>query len=371
VASRKRQRREFGNVQQLASGRWRARYCLEDGTYRNAPRTFDGVRAAEAWLAAERGAILKGRDRDPEPPGAHVTFAEYAEEWLAGRDLKPRTAADYRRMLDRHLLPHLGRLALTDVTPRVVEQWHARLGTETGPVQRARCYQLLSVITRTAWRQELITSTPCRLEGASNPRRSVTITVATPDELTKIVAATPERYRLFVHLAAWCQLRQGELVELRRRDVDTGAGTLRVERAVTRVGGRQVVGSPKSAAGTRTVTIPPVLMPLVLDHLERWAQPGPDGLLFPSQHGRQMQPSTVYSWWYPAREAAKRPDLRLHDLRHTGAVMWAQEGATLAELMARLGHSTAAAAMRYQHAASGRDAELAARVSARIALAAG
>jgi integrase len=64
-----------------------------------------------------------------------------------------------------------------------------------------------------------------------------------------------------------------------------------------------------------------------------------------------------------AREAAGRPDLRLHDLRHTGAVLAAQTGATLAELMARLGHSTPGAAMRYQHAARDRDQEIAEALS--------
>ncbi|WP_228488971.1 hypothetical protein [Raineyella fluvialis] len=59
--------------------------------------------------------------------------------------------------------------------------------------------------------------------------------------------------------------------------------------------------------------------------------------------------------------------MRWHDLRHTGAVLAASTGATLAELMARLGHSTAGAALRYQHAAKGRDAEIAASLSALIA----
>ena len=70
--------------------------------------------------------------------------------------------------------------------------------------------------------------------------------------------------------------------------------------------------------------------------------------------------------YYPARKAAGRPDLRFHDLRHTGAVLAAQTGATLAELMSRLGHSTSQAAMRYQHAAADRDAIIAQRLSALI-----
>lgn len=52
-----------------------------------------------------------------------------------------------------------------------------------------------------------------------------------------------------------------------------------------------------------------------------------------------------------------------HDLRHTGAVLAAQTGATLAELMGHAGHSTPGAAMRYQHAAADRDAEIGRRLS--------
>ena len=76
-----------------------------------------------------------------------------------------------------------------------------------------------------------------------------------------------------------------------------------------------------------------------------------------------MAPATLYKVFYPARTAAGRPDLRWHDLRHTGAVLAAQTGATLAELMGRLGHTTPGAAMRYQHAAADRDAEIARRLS--------
>jgi integrase len=80
-----------------------------------------------------------------------------------------------------------------------------------------------------------------------------------------------------------------------------------------------------------------------------------------------MAPSTLYKVFYRARVSAGRPDLRFHDLRHTGAVLAAQTGATLAELMNRLGHSTAGAAMRYQHASADRDLVLAQKLSALVA----
>lgn len=108
-------------------------------------------------------------------------------------------------------------------------------------------------------------------------------------------------------------------------------------------------------------------MPMLREHLGSSITGGRDGLLFPAADGvSTLAPSSLYRVFYKAREAAGRPDLRFHDLRHTGATLAAQTGATLAELMGRLGHSTPGAAMRYQHAARDRDAEIAKALSAMV-----
>jgi integrase len=146
------------------------------------------------------------------------------------------------------------------------------------------------------------------------------------------------------------------------------------------VSGKKIVKDPKTKAGSRDVAIPPHLMPMVREHLLAHAEPGPNGLLFPAPRGGHLTPATLYGvaagtgsrkpktgrGFYAARAAAGRDDLRWHDLRHTGAVLAAQTGATLAELMNRLGHTTPAAAMRYQHAAADRDLEIARRLSAMV-----
>jgi integrase len=173
----------------------------------------------------------------------------------------------------------------------------------------------------------------------------------------------PQRLRLAVLLASWCALRYGETIELRRRDIDLDAEVIRVTRQAVRVGDHFEVGDPKSDAGIRDVDIPPHLLPMIGAHLEKFTGAGPDALLFPADNGGHLQPSSLYRHWYKARAAAGRDDLRWHDLRHTGATLCAATGASLAELMARLGHSTPAAAMRYQHAVSSRGREIAALLS--------
>jgi integrase len=168
-----------------------------------------------------------------------------------------------------------------------------------------------------------------------------------------------------VLLAAWCALRFGELAELRRADIDVRNGVLHVRRGVVRTGDGLLVKGPKSEAGKRDVNIPPHLMSLVHDHLRDHTAASRDALLFPAagDPSLHMSPATLYRVYYPARRAAGRPDLRFHDLRHTGAVLAAATGATLAELMARLGHSTVSAALRYQHAAAERDKVIAEALS--------
>ena len=189
------------------------------------------------------------------------------------------------------------------------------------------------------------------------------IETASLGELTVIAANMPDRLRLFVPLTAWCGLRFGEAAELRRRDVDLRRGLLRIRRGVVRAAGQIVVDTPKTEAGVRDIAVPPHLIPAVKAHLRTHAQLGPGGLLFYGRDGTHLAHSTLLWRFRQAAEAAGRPDLTPHALRHTGATLAARSGATLAELMARLGHTTATTALLYQHASAGRDEQIAKRLS--------
>jgi integrase len=355
-----RRKSAFGNVRKLPSGRWQARYETPDEKSHSAPTTFDTKLDAQAWLATVRADLVRGSWL---PPDHATTFGEYAQTWLDHRTLKPRTRDHYGKLLGAHILPTFAGLPIRRVTPAAVREWHANTALST-PTIRAHAYMLLKTICATAVADDLLPANPCRIRGAGQAKRVSRTEPAALDELATLVEAMPQRYRLMVLLAAWCGLRFGELTELRGKDVDTKAGVLKIRRAVVWVDGKPIVGKPKSDAGSRDVAIPPHLLPAVREHLLAVGA-GKDGLLFPAatDPSGHMRPATLYKVFYPAREAAGRPDLRFHDLRHTGAVLAAATGATLAELMARLGHSTPGAALRYQHAAKGRDAEIAALLS--------
>lgn len=349
-------RRGFGALRKLPSGRYQASYLTPSGARIAAATTFRTKTEADAWLAERQVELTGGSWRDPALGTERLDH--YAEAWLASRDLRPRTRDHYRRLLDDYILPEFGRRRLRSITPTLVRAWHADLLPDS-PTMRAHAYGLLRTILNTALADDLITSNPCRVRAAGVTTRATPIRPASLSELATLTEAMPARLQAAVLLAAWLGLRFGELFELRRGDVDLVTRVVRIRRGVVRVGGRTLVGPPKTAAGVRDVAIPRHLVEVLQAHLDNHVAAPRDSLLFPAEHGGHMAPSTLYRSWYPAREAAGRPDLRWHDLRHTGATLAAATGATLAELMARLGHSTPAAAMRYQHAAADRDQAIA------------
>jgi hypothetical protein len=105
---------------------------------------------------------------------------------------------------------------------------------------------------------------------------------------------------------------------------------------------------------------PKEIAPELRWHLERFAKPGDNGLVFIEPQGGRLRRSTFRRTWTKERTAVGLPDLHFHDLRHTGNTMAAGQGASLRELMERMGHSSARAALIYQHATQQRDEAIAA-----------
>jgi integrase len=92
-----------------------------------------------------------------------------------------------------------------------------------------------------------------------------------------------------------------------------------------------------------------------------YAEAGPDGLVFPAARGGPIRRSNfTRRVWISTTRAAGVEGLRFHDLRHTAATLAVAAGASTRELMVRMGHSSSAAALRYQHVMAGRDAAIAA-----------
>jgi integrase len=378
-------RRGFGEIERRVSATGkvthRARYAMPDGTRYS--RTLATKMDAEAWLTAERALVDREEWTSPrarqvaeskrQSAAAWNTVGSFAERFLVERGLRPTTQRNYRQLLRSRILPYFGEMPLTGVTLSEIKQWRASLDPATES-SNAAAYRLVRSILQAAEEEELIFRAPPKIRGAGSARVKRVAVPATLDELAVIIEAMPERLRLLIVLAAFVGLREGELLELRRSDIDGVSGRISVTRKVDKdvIPGPKdacpncgrVISAPKTASGVRTVHVPPPFLRMLQKHLLEHTAPGPAGLLFAGDRTDHMSVRYLMDRYRPAREAADRPDLTIHHLRHTALTLAGQHGATAAELQARAGHASQAAMAIYQHASLDRDMALAERIGA-------
>jgi integrase len=396
-------KRGFGQIQKLPSGRHRARYTGPDMILHNAPTTYETRVDAEAWLTDERRLISAGNWTPPKvreaakhaAPVQMVTFNEYATKWIAerknksGKPLAGRTRDHYTSMMESHLTTFAA-LPLDQITPGVVNLWYdtvkikPRRKGDTGETAKAHSYGFARSVMNTAVSAHgpLVGQVnPFAIRGGGSSPNTKREELATKAEHDIMLATVRPEWRLLVQLGTWTALRYGEIAELRRGDVNLAKGVLRIRRAVSRSTSLGVhVKRTKSEAGMRDQAIPKFLIPQIRAHLKDHVGSGEDALLFPPPLGSgHLAPSTFYgrapkygkgkeakgkpeerlvskgtNGWYHARHAASHESLHFHDLRATGATLFAQQGATEAEVQRFLGDSTPQAAQRYVRAARSR-----------------
>jgi integrase len=201
------------------------------------PHTFTSRLDAEAWLASERRLIeLSDWTSPPVRAAAQAatseTVTQYAGRWIAERKLSERTRREYESKLRLHIAPTpLGSVPIASLTAPIARAWHAGLDKKY-PTRNAHCYSLLHAVCETAVTDELLPINPCAIKGAMYAATQRNAVILSVDELAALAEAIkPERLKALILLKAWCGLRWGEVIELRRKDIDNDAEVVRVRRA--------------------------------------------------------------------------------------------------------------------------------------------
>ena len=396
-----RRRRAFGTVERLPSGNFRARVLGPDGKYVSAPMTFATKADATVWVDLQRADQVRGLWQ-AQAPVRRVdarTVGEYVQQWITQHpSARPGTKELYVGLLRTCITEDLGRVPVTDLTAERVRRWHFELGerlaadaerrreallakgrqvsgasVSDGRTRQAQAYRLLRAAMATAVTDGVIDAQPCRIRGAGTPKAALgrvpdlADRLLSPVQVAEVAGKMPSRYRALVLAAAWSGLRQGELMALTRADFDLDASpaVVRVRRSIRRSeSGTVRTDLPKTAASIRTVSLPAPLAHVLAAHLAEFVGPDPDAPLFRTAAGTLPARSNLSTTFGRALVAAGAPQVRFHDLRHVAQVYAAEAGATLPELMARLGHATPAAALVYLHARADRGHALADALSA-------
>lgn len=310
---------------------WRAGFRGVDG--REHSRSFERKVDAERWLREQEWKLDRGMWVDPAA-GA-IPLREYAEEWLAGRILKPKTLEGYRSLLTSRILPTLGDQSLSKVTRPDVRIWVAEMveeGLSASRIEQAR--SLLASIFRQAVDDGLLGRNPAVRVATprKKPRRQRFLT---PDQVEDLAAACESGQRGagdLVRFLSWSGLRWGEAVALRWENVNVDRRRVRVRRSATEVGGRLVEGEPKTHEH-RTVIVPRHALP----------EQQPRGLVFKAPKGGPLRSANFRKKvWLPAVEEVGLGDLVVHDLRDTAASLAISSGASIKAVQRMLGHASAA-----------------------------
>jgi integrase len=177
-------------------------------------------------------------------------------------------------------------------------------------------------------------------------------------------------------LAATTGLRRGELLGLRWRDLDLGAGRLSVTQTLVSVNYAVSFSTPKTAAGRRSVALDPATVAALRAHRvavleERLSlglgAPTEDALAFTAIDGTPLHPGQFSDRFDRLVKAAGVPRIRFHDLRHTHATLALRAGVHPKVVSERLGHSTISVTLdTYSHAIPAMQEEAAAKVAALV-----
>ncbi len=325
----------MASIGKRPDGRWRARYRGPDRRERS--KHFGRKVDAEKWLAAM--SVSRDRGEWVDPSLSVVLLTEWSQQWLVGQThLKPSTKTRYASLLATHVVPTFGNVRLSELRHAAVQTWVSGLidkGLAAATVRQA--HRVLSLVLDLAVRDGRLPRNPAH--GVKMPKAATPSKRFLSHAQVHALAEECGRYRTAVLTLAYCGVRFGELAGLRTSDVDLMRRRITVQRAVVDLGGKLIVGTPKSHQ-EREVPIPRFLAELLAEELHGRDQDAP---AFPSPRGGFLRNYSFRRQWFDAAATAVGVDgLTPHELRHTAASLAIASGASVKVIQRMLGHASAA-----------------------------
>ena len=352
-----------GSIRQRTDGRWEALLSLGsvDGRRQRLSFVHRDYSEVERRLNEAREARAGGGlDASPD-----LTVGDLLRQWLdrARRKVRPNTYRGYEQVVRTCLVPELGHLRLTDLSPQQVEallnREHQR-GLSALTVRQHR--NVLSAALNLALRWGLIARNAASLADPP-PLNRREVTPVGPEEARRVLEAIRgHRHEALYAISLTVGLRQSEGLGLRWSDVDVEGRSLAIRQTLHRVGGKYVVLEPKTKRSARSVDLPDPIWELLKAHRERqdaereaaeshWVGDAWGGLVFASRLGAPLHGRVVAVGLKRRLRRAGLPPMRFHDLRHAAATLMLALGIPLLEVSRVLGHSQTSTTLDiYSHA---------------------
>jgi integrase len=312
---------------------------LRDANGRKVTKTFPTKTAARSYETQQKAAKLGGRWVNPHGGGESVSSV--AAQWLASDPTKRASSlARDRSILDNHVLPVLGGKQIGAVTRADIMALVNTWALSHKPSSVGRMYTCMGAVFSYAVGAELLAKTPCA--NIKLPKVELTARPASidPAALERLAGELGEDQEVFMWLGVVLGLRWAECAGLTAGSLDLLHGQISVS---AQLGRDAILGPPKSAAGTRRMSVPAWLVDKLaaLMARRRITAAAPGALLFVSETGTPLHYS---NWrrrtWLPATSEAGLEGLRFHDLRSLATTALIAAGVDVKTTQTRMGHSS-------------------------------
>ena len=344
-----------GSMRRRSKNSWEFTIDQGRGADGKRRRKFVSFKGTKAQAQQKLRDLLSAQDKGIPIAKEKVTVAQWFVRWMAEYvvpNTRQKTIERYQGLIDRHIVPTIGRIALAKLTPSDIQSLEANLiAGGMAPKGAEMVHIVISGAYKYALRMEVVWRNPAK---AVTPPK-VTRKEVEPPEIARVkrilALAEMEGHPLFpcLYLIAYTGIRRGEALGLRHQDLNLEAGTISIVQSVGRTLQQGIVIEPtKTSAGRRAIDIDDGTVTILRVHigeqvLRRMELEGvyqDNGLVFPGPLGEPLNPMALTRAYQSFAGRLGIESARLHDLRHFHASVMLQNGASLLLVSRRLGHAS-------------------------------
>jgi integrase len=307
--------------------------------------------------------------------GTQLTVASFIETWMDGKQLsrRPQTVVLYRRIVDLHVLPVLGKLRLQEIQPAHLKALYLAKKEEG---RGARTIQMIHIVMHDllnrAVKEGILGRNPADAVERPKAERAERQILTEAQARQLVTVTTGTRYGTLIYMALMTGMREGELLGLKWSDVDWDRGQVHVQRQLQRenLDGKVLVPT-KTKAGCRQIKLGQATLDRLVQHRteqvslkaaksDRWEE---NDLIFPNTIGKPENWRNMYKEYKRILHKNNLPDISFHDLRHTSLSFLLDLGTPVNAVQHRAGHSKASITTdTYGHSMTHSETEAAERI---------
>lgn len=320
------------------NGKWKLKW--ESG--------FNSKRDAERVLRERISDIENSFNRKVDNSTLDV-FLHYWLDTYCKERLAPNTIRGYKTNIENHIIPHLGNIRLSALSPHDIQRLYTKLlekglsGTSVRYVHN-NLHRALSF----AVKQELIPRNPADLvePPAINHYEATTLNEVQVRQLLSSCFGTD--IYLPILLAVSLGLRRGEVLALQWSDIDWQYKTVTIRHSASYTRDGMYLGSPKSRSSRRTLILPDIVIDALHDEYCKQNEMSslfgdsfnPMHFICCNSNGSMLSSNALQHKFVNALETCNLPRIRFHDLRHTNATLMLRNSVPSKIVSSMLGHSS-------------------------------